>query len=107
MQVSISISHLAALLRDADELGAKRFAIEAGIVKPFINKSAAIKKYGKANFEQWVAQGLVKPIKDGNDSAAYRIDRMEIERVAIASNRAGYLTVEERYEAKGHKKSLS
>lgn len=113
MQISISVSHLAALLRDAARMGADEVITELNLKQPYMNKSAAIKKYGKANFEQWVSQGLVTPIKDGNDSAQYRIDRLEIEAVAKASNRSGYLTVEERYEARqsggslGHKKSLS
>lgn len=97
MQVSVSITHLAGLLKDADELGAMRLAVELGLVKPYLNKSEAIKKCGgKANYDQFVLQGLINPYRDGNDSAPYRIDRMEVERATRASNRHGYLTVEER-----------
>ena len=97
MQVSISITHLAGLLKDANEMGAIQTLIELNIIKPFMNKSEAIKKCGgRANYEQFVLQGLINPHRDGNDSAPYRIDRMEVERAAKASNRHGYLTVEER-----------
>ncbi|HEY0055402.1 MAG TPA: hypothetical protein VGB63_08605 [Pedobacter sp.] len=96
MMISISVSHLASLLRDAARLGADQALTELDLKQPYMNKSTAIKKYGKANFEQWIAQGLVKPHRDGNDSAQYRINRAEIEAVASADNRAGYLTVEDR-----------
>lgn len=94
--LEISLQELSTLLQQAAELGAMKALEEAGCLKPYLNKSEAFKKYGRANVERWLKEQLITPRKDGNDSAAWRLDRLELDAVAKASNRHTYLTVAER-----------
>ena len=97
--VKVTNGQLKLLLQHAAEMGAKRALSEAGLIKPYLKKSEAYRMYGKTNVERWLQEGLVTPRKDGSDSAAWRIERNEIEAVAKASNRHTYLSVDERKTA--------
>jgi len=66
----------------AAELGALSALIKTGKVKPYLNKSEAFKAFGRATVENWVRDGLIIVRKDGDYSAAWRIDRFEIELLA-------------------------
>ncbi|CAN5175416.1 hypothetical protein BH09BAC6_BH09BAC6_24170 [soil metagenome] len=64
------------------ELGVVITLVKTGQVKPYLNKSEAFLIYGRSNVENWFEMGWLKQRKDGNYSAAWRIDRIEIEVVA-------------------------
>jgi len=66
----------------AAQLGALSALIKTGKVKPYLNKSEAFKAFGRATVENWVRDGLIIVRKDGDHSAAWRIDRFEIELLA-------------------------
>jgi len=66
------------------ELGALQALITTGMLKPYLKKSEAFRQYGRKNVERWIAQGDITPRKDGNHSAAWRIDRLEIAILAKA-----------------------
>jgi hypothetical protein len=72
------------LLTYAAELGAISALIRVGKLKPYLKKSEAFRLYGRANIERWIDRDLLKPRKDGNDSAAWRISRLELASVAMA-----------------------
>lgn len=95
MQFNISISHLTVLLRDAAEEGATIALVKCGKIKPFMSKSEAYKTYSRKNVDRWIQEGLVTDHQDG-EGANYRIDRIEIETVAKASNRHTYLKTNQR-----------
>lgn len=63
----------------AAELGALSTLIKLGKVKPYLKKNEAFKRYGRANVEKWISDGLITIRKDGDHSASWRIDRLEIE----------------------------
>lgn len=67
------------LLQAAAELGAIQALVGAGKLKAYLKKAEAFRLYGRKNIEHWIDQGLITPRKDGNDSACWRIDRMEAE----------------------------
>ncbi len=94
--MEITRIQLAELLTEAAEMGAKKALSEAGIIKPYLKKSEAFKLYGRSTVERWIKEQLITARKDGNDSAAWRLDRIELEAVAKASNRHTYLSVVER-----------
>ena len=71
--------HLHQLIKLSAELGATIALIKAGKLKPYLKKSEAFKIYGRSKVEHWIADGLVKPRKDGDHSAAWRLDRIELE----------------------------
>jgi hypothetical protein len=89
--MEIELFELRRLLTDAVELGAKKALQEAGILKPYLKKSEAYRLYGRG-----IVEGLIKIRKDGNQSAAWRLDRIELEIVAKSLNRHTYLSVGER-----------
>lgn len=83
-------------LIDAAELGAVKALIEVGQIKPFLKLREAQRKYGSSIVVRWEKEGLIDFIKDGPRNSSVRIDRVQIESVARTSNRATYLTTEER-----------
>jgi len=82
MNVELTLFQFQSLLEVASELGAKRALIKAGKLKPYLKKSEALRMYGRNNVEHWIEEGLITPRKDGNDSAAWRIDRIELDIIA-------------------------
>lgn len=81
MNILLTNHQLGILLRDAAEMGAKLTLSKTGKIKPYLNKSEAFRRYGRKNIERWIDQGLITPRKDGNQSAAWRIDRIEVEAI--------------------------
>lgn len=83
-------------LIDAGTVSAMKALQEAGLMTPYIKISQAYRLHGRYVVDRWIEEGLIKKIKDGNKSATVRIDRIQLEAVAMASNRATYLTTSER-----------
>ena len=72
------------LLQAGAELGAIIALIKTGKLKPYITKAEAFRLYGRKNIERWLADGLLTPRKDGDHSAAWRIDRLEAKLIVKA-----------------------
>jgi len=70
--------------------------LNKGIIKPYLSKQEAYKTYGRGLVDRWIKEELITARKDGTSSAKWRIDRLEIESVAKASNRPSYLMIAER-----------
>jgi len=68
----------------AAELGAIAAIIATGQIRPYLKKSEAFKRFGRKNIENWIDLGLITPRKDGDYSAAWRIDRLEVEAIKKA-----------------------
>lgn len=79
------------LLQKAAELGAKQTLCRTGKLKPYLSKSQAFRKYGRANIEQWIDLGLITPHKDGDHSAAWRIERIEADAIRHAKEILMYI----------------
>lgn len=86
-------------LIDAAELGARKALEAVGMIKPYLKLREAQRLYGGSIVNRWIQEGLINPIKDGTRNASVRISRLEIEAIAKTSNRANYLTIEERKTA--------
>lgn len=78
------------LLADAIAIGGKKVLIETMQLKPYLSKSEAYKQYGRRLVDRWIKEGLIKLIKDGDSNHSIRIDRLQIESVASASNRVSF-----------------
>ena len=72
------------LLQTGAELGALIALISTGQIKPYITKAQAFRLYGRKNIERWLNEGLLTPRKDGDHSAGWRIDRLELELIVKA-----------------------
>lgn len=91
MDFLISTQQLKMVIREAAEMGAIQALTKAGKLKPYLKKSEAFRKYGRANIEQWAKKGLITFRKDGDNSAAWRIDRMEVEAIIKSIDLLRYL----------------
>jgi len=67
------------IIKEAAELGAITALTKVGKLKPYLKKSDAFKVYGRNMVERWLEEGLITPRKDGDYSAAWRLDRIELE----------------------------
>ncbi|WP_184549826.1 hypothetical protein [Mucilaginibacter sp. FT3.2] len=83
--MEISTFDLQALIRISSELGAVITLIKTGKLKPYLKKNEAFRLYGRKNVERWIEDARVTPRKDGDHSACWRIDRIEIESIAKSS----------------------
>jgi hypothetical protein len=77
--MEISPIQLEQIIKEAAELGALTALIKAGKIKPYLKKSEAFKIYGRNKVEHWLEAGLITPRKDGDYSAAWRLERVELE----------------------------
>lgn len=96
MQVTLERFDLKMLLADAMEIGAKKALIETGNLKPYLSKNEAYRAYGRRIVDRWLMEDLIKPIKDGSETAKVRLSRMELEILSKSSNRRTYLPTDER-----------
>jgi len=82
--MDISPHLLSVILQHASELGAKQALVKTGKIKPYLTKNESFRQFGRKNVEHWIEDGLITIRKDGNHSATWRIDRMELETIATA-----------------------
>jgi hypothetical protein len=77
--MELAETELSLLFSTAAELGATIAMIKTGQLKPYLTKSQAFRRYGRKHIEKWVSKGLLTVRKDGDHSAAWRLDLLEIE----------------------------
>lgn len=91
MDFVITSHQLKMIIRESAEMGAIQALTKAGKLKPYLKKSEAFRKYGRANIEHWANEGLLTIRKDGDHSAHWRIDRLEVEAIVKATTLLRYL----------------
>jgi len=91
MNIVLTSHQLQMLLQDAADLGAQMALAKTGKIRPYLKKSEAFRLYGRKNVEHWIGLGLITPRKDGEKSAAWRIDRIEAEAIHKSSMAIRYL----------------
>lgn len=96
MNITMSLTDLRALLIEAGEIAENKALAGAGLLRPYLSKQEAYKMHGQSNIDRWIKEGLLKPVRDGSGSAKWRIERIELDAVSKASNRATFLNTEER-----------
>lgn len=69
------------------ELAVEKYATKHGDLRPYLSVREAGRMYGPAVIKRWHKEGLITFIKDGNNTASIRIDRIQLEAVAKSSNR--------------------
>ncbi|WP_432328114.1 hypothetical protein ACRQ5D_34195 [Mucilaginibacter sp. P25] len=89
--MEISRIQLEKFMQDVAELAAITTLVKAGLLKPYLKKSEAFNIYGRRNVDRWLSNGLLTPRKDGGHSAAWRLDRVELETIAKATATYHYL----------------
>jgi len=78
------------LLADAVAIGCRKVQIETMQISPYISKNEAYKRYSRRLVDRWIREGAIKQIKDGDSNYKIRINRLEIEQAASASNRVSF-----------------
>lgn len=91
MELRLEPHQLRLIIREAAEMGALLALSKTGKLKPYLKKSEAFRKYGRANVERWAKENLVSVRKDGGCSAAWRLDRIELEAIARSGPLLRYL----------------
>ena len=91
MEVSMSLSQLQMLLRDAAELGASKAIGMLGLAKTTIMRNQAEKLHGKSTVTRWINEGLITIKRDGSNTSPFRIDINQLDTVAKSSNRHSFL----------------
>ncbi|SDF70284.1 hypothetical protein SAMN05216464_12526 [Mucilaginibacter pineti] len=86
MDITISTHHLTLLIEQAAEMGAKHALTQTGRLKPYLKKSEAFRQFGRRNVEHWIEDALLIPRKDGDHSAALRLERIELEAISAAED---------------------
>lgn len=86
MDIAISLHHLTHLIQQTAELGAIQTLTQTGQLKPYLKKSEAYRQYGRKNIEHWIEAGLLTPRKDGDHSATWRLERLELETIVKAED---------------------
>ena len=89
--MEISEHQLQKIVSSAAEIGASYALSRTGKTKPYLKKAEAFRLYGRKHVERWIEEGLITPRKDGDHSAAWRIERLEIEALAKAMDLLRYL----------------
>lgn len=92
MELTIEMKRfLKDLLSDAVQIGIKKGMMIGAVsevkLTPYISKAQAYKIYGRKNVDFWIKKSLIKEIKDGDNTATIRLDRIKLEIVAATSNR--------------------
>jgi hypothetical protein len=80
------------MMIDVAKLSSMQIIIEMNLIKSDISLREANRKYGPAIVKRWHEEGLIKYLQDG-PNMRIRIDRVQIEAVAKASNRGNYLSI--------------
>jgi hypothetical protein len=80
------------IVEEAAVIGALSALVQSGSLSPYLKKSEAYVRYGRYKTEQWIEKGYLSIRKDGNYSAAWRIDRVELEILACAARLAPYIS---------------
>lgn len=91
MVIELTSHALALLLQRASELGAKQALAQTGVIRPYLSKAEAYRLFGFSLVESWIAAGLITPRKDGDHSAVWRIDRLELDALRMAADLIVYL----------------
>lgn len=60
------------------------------------SKAEAYRLFGRSDVDRWINEGLITPVLSGAKVSKKCIDRIQLERVAAASNRITYLPVADR-----------
>jgi hypothetical protein len=81
MEIPLTNHQLRTIIREAAELGAIIALTRTGKLPPYLKKNEAFRRYGKRNVEEWLAKGELSLRSDGGGTAAWRIDRIEIEAI--------------------------
>jgi hypothetical protein len=79
--MEISLLVLRNMLADAAELGAKTALKEAGLIKPWITRAEANRRFGEGTVNRWIAEDLIKLRKSDPNSAKKFISIDDIEAV--------------------------
>lgn len=87
--MNIEEAQLKNIIISAIEIGILKGSMQKVSANPFVSKNEAFRTYGRTTVQGWIEQGLIKELKDGEGTSKIRIDRIQLAKIACASNR-GY-----------------
>ncbi|WEA01741.1 hypothetical protein [Mucilaginibacter sp. SJ] len=81
--MELSLHQLDQIISLSAKFSATLTLIRSGQIKPYLKKSEAYRIFGRQQVDEWVQQRELGVTKDGDHSATWRIDRMNIELIAF------------------------
>lgn len=90
MEVTMPQNLLASLLADAAEMGANNALAKAGLLKPYMSKADAYRKYGTRTVQRWLKEGRIQLKKSSPGATKLMIERSQIEAVEKSTNKPVY-----------------
>ncbi len=78
------------LIANAVNIGYEKALADNGQIKAHLTKAEAYRKYGRRQVDRWLREKLIDKIKDGTNSSSIRLDRTQLETVAMTSNRMSW-----------------
>ena len=93
--ITMSRSQFRALLVEVVEVGVKQALTETGNLKQVLSKAEASRRYGGENVNRWLKHGLLKTVRDNSGSFNFRLDRLELDVLSKADNRAKFIYTED------------
>lgn len=81
MEITLSRMQLSQMLADAAEIGANKALTNAGIIKGWLTKEEAKRRYGVTAVNKWLKEGVLKMHLPTQSSIKRRIKLEEIEAI--------------------------
>ena len=75
-------------LRDAAQVASVVALVSAGCLPAYMSMRECYGAYGVGVVNNWIRQGIIHRIKDGEGNTKVRISRVEVEAAACTSSRA-------------------
>jgi len=75
-------------LEAAAQVATVQTLVSVGLLTPYVSLRESYRKYGEGLVNQWIKDGMVTKIKDGEGNTKVRISRVQLEAVAQTQSRA-------------------
>jgi len=93
---NMDLKTLSRLLNEAASKGAKDALADAACLSNTLSKAQAYRLYGRSIVDRWLVEKLISPVLTGGKNTKKYFDKIQLERVAGASNRISYLPAKKR-----------
>ena len=93
--ITMSRTQFRALLVEVVEVGVTKALTETGSLKQTLSKSEAYRKYSRGRVEDWIKNKLIEPKRDRSGCFKYNLDRLELDILSKADNRAKFIYTED------------
>lgn len=88
--ITFTEKELSFIIKKSVKAGVNLALTELGMKKAYFSKAEAYRVYGRKLVDRWLREKLIKRVKDGTNTSNIRLSRIELEAVAMTSNRMSW-----------------